>query len=381
MLLKARPFIRQVHLWLGLSLGLIFAVLGLSGSALVFYVEIDKALHPRIELPANGSPPAWSSPVWDRALTTGRARWKHAPGKWSFEATDEGGAIPARLYPASSHGDHHAERQMVWFSADGSRVIRAEPWGGYLMTWLYDLHMDLLAGEPGRQIVGWSGYAVLGLLLTGIAVWWPRGSWRKALAFKREASPQRRLRDLHKLGGLWSFGLLAILAVTGALLALPEIRTTILSATIAPPDKVPSPKSAAETGGQISISQALSAAHRALPDARLVFVDVPQPGPEPIRVRVQVPGDPHRRFPGGFVFVDQHTGNVLAVHDVRRGNASTTLIAWIRVLHDGSVGGLATRILAVLLGLIPACLFVTGLLHWRRRTAARAMMHSSGSKS
>jgi uncharacterized iron-regulated membrane protein len=229
--------------------------------------------------------------------------------------------------------------------------------------------------------VGWSGYVILGLLLTGIAVWWPRGSWRKALAFKRKAALQRRLRDLHKLSGLWSFALLGILSATGALLALPEIRTLLLATAIVAPDKVPSPSSAAETGPQVSVSQALAAAHRALPGARLAFVDVPQPGREPIRVRVQVPGDPHRRFPGSFVFIDQHTGTVLAVHDIRQGNASTTLIAWIRVLHDGSVGGLATRILTVLLGLMPAGLFVTGLLHWRLRTAARAKMHSTGSRS
>ncbi|PNB44827.1 PepSY domain-containing protein, partial [Pseudomonas sp. FW305-130] len=88
------------------------------------------------------------------------------------------------------------------------RVLRAEPWGGYLMSWLYELHMHLLAGEIGSQIVGWSGFAMLVLLVSGVIVWWPRGPWRKALAFKRKAPPIRRLRDLHKLAGVWSMALL-----------------------------------------------------------------------------------------------------------------------------------------------------------------------------
>jgi iron complex outermembrane receptor protein len=362
--------LRHVHLWLGLSLGLVFALLGLTGSALVFYVEIDKALHPAIARTEAASAPSWTSSAWDRALAAGRARWKDAPGKWSFEATGEDGMIPARFYPASRHAGHHAPRWMVWFSADGSRVVRAEPWGSYLMTWLYDLHMDLLAGEPGRQVVGWSGYAVLALLATGLAAWWPRGTWRKAVAFKRGAGPQRRLRDLHKLTGLWSVVLLIVLSATGALLALPEIRTALFAAAIAVPDDVPSPRSAASSGRQIAPSEALLAAHRILPEGRLAFVDVPPAGAEPYRIRVQVPGDPHRRFPGSYVFVDQHDARILAVHDIRRGNAATTAIGWIRVLHDGSVGGLPTRVLAVILGLCPAGLLVTGLLHWRRRTAA-----------
>ena len=41
-----RALARQVHLWLGLSLGVLMAVIGLTGSILVFYTDIDDALHP-----------------------------------------------------------------------------------------------------------------------------------------------------------------------------------------------------------------------------------------------------------------------------------------------------------------------------------------------
>jgi uncharacterized iron-regulated membrane protein len=375
---RARILLRRFHLWLGLALGGLFALLGLTGSTLVFYIEIDKALHPAIAEQVRAPAPGWASPVWDRALATGRARWHDPDGTWSLEATGEGGLIPARYYPSESHG-HHAAREMIWFSGDGARVLRAEPWGGYLMSWLYELHMHLLAGEIGSQIVGWSGFAMLVLLVSGIVTWWPRGSWRKAFAFRRDAVALRRLRDLHKLSGVWSMALLFILVGTGALLALPAVKTQVLSAAITTPDKMPDPQSSAANGRQIPISQALAAAHRAAPDARLAFIDVPGVGSEAFRVRVQMPDDPHRRFPSSFVFVDQYSGAVLAVHDVRQGNAATTTAKWIRVLHDGSVAGLATRILAVLLGLVPLGLFVTGVLHWRRRLAARAHARATGS--
>jgi len=77
------------------------------------------------------------------------------------------------------------------------------------MSWLYQFHMALLAGDLGGQMVGWSGVVML-LLSSGIVAWWPRGSWRKAVAFKCNAVPIRRLRDLHKLSGLWSVMLLFV---------------------------------------------------------------------------------------------------------------------------------------------------------------------------
>jgi len=363
----ARILVRRVHLWLGLSIGLLFAVLGLTGSALVFYTGIDAALHPAVEARPANIPPDLTSPVWERALATGRARWHHPGDKWTLEVTGDGGPIPARYYPASGHG-HHTDRIMVWFSGDGRRIVRAEPWGGYLMSWLYQLHMALLAGDVGGQVVGWSGVAMLVLLVSGLAAWWPRGSWRKALALKRDAVPIRRLRDLHKLAGLWSVVLLFVLVATGVLLALPPITQALLR-----PAPLPVPTSSARGIARVTITQAFATARRAVSDGRIVFIDVPSNPATPIRVRLQVPGDPHARFPGSYVFVDHGSGHVLAIHDVRRAGTGTRVASWIRTLHDGTVGGMATRLLAIFVGLVPTLLVATGTLHWlRRRAAARS---------
>lgn len=364
--MRARILVRRVHRWLGLSLGLLFAVLGLTGSALVFYTGIDAALHPVVEAGPGDLPHGLASPAWDRALATGRTRWHHPGDKWTLEVTGEGGPIPARYYPASGHG-HHTDRMMIWFSPDGTRIVRAERWGGYLMSWLYQLHMALLAGDLGGQVVGWSGVAMLVLLVSGIVAWWPRGSWRKALVFKRDAVPIRRLGDLHKLSGLWSMVLLFVLVASGVLLALPAVTQALLQ-----PAAIPAPKSSASRGKRVSIVQAFAAAHRALPDGRIVFVDMPYADDAPVRVRLQVPGDPHRRFPSSYVFIDQFSGRVLAVHDVRRVGTGTAVASWVRTLRDGTVGGMATRILAVLICFVPTILLMTGILRWlRRRKAAR----------
>ncbi|WP_416366234.1 PepSY domain-containing protein [Sphingomonas aerolata] len=43
-----RVTMRRVHLWLGLTIGVLFAFAGLTGSLLVFYPEIDAALSPAL---------------------------------------------------------------------------------------------------------------------------------------------------------------------------------------------------------------------------------------------------------------------------------------------------------------------------------------------
>lgn len=374
MTVHARSLLRRIHLWLGLVLGPPFAVLAMTGSALVFYIELDAWLHPGIRVATSAPAHDWTSPVWDQALATARTQWPDATGKWSFEVTGKPGAIPARYYaPTEGHaaGHGHADPLMVWFTPDGRQVLRQARWGDYLMTFFYDVHRNFLAGDLGNVVVGWTGVATLFLLAMGLLTWWPRGSWRKAMAYKRAASPTRRLYDLHKLVGLASLALLLILSATGGLLALPAEKTWLLSKLVAPVVAVPAPVSTVSAGRQVSIGQALAAAHRALPDGRIAWIDVPGPGDGVFRFRAQVPGDPTHRFPYSFVFVDQYSGAVLTVLDARKGTTSTTVSNWIRPLHDGSVAGLSTRVLAVAVGLAPPALFITGFLRWRRRRAAK----------
>jgi uncharacterized iron-regulated membrane protein len=267
-----------------------------------------------------------------------------------------------------------ARRMMIWLSPDGSRILRQDRWGDYAMSWIYELHMDLLAGESGHQLVGWSGLVLTLLLLTGLAAWWPKGGWRKATTFKRNAAPLRRLHDIHKLAGLAGLPLLLLFALTGFMLALPMQSNRALAWVAGPVDAPPSPRSTVRAGPPVRLATALAAGHHALPDARLTWIEVPPPGPGVIKLRVQVPGDPSRRFPHSYIHVDQYSGAILAIQDARHAGTATTITNWLHPLHDASVGGLPTRLLAVAIGLLPAILFVTGLWRWRLRRARHALI-------
>ncbi|MGC1271871.1 MAG: PepSY domain-containing protein [Croceibacterium sp.] len=365
-----RHLVRYLHLWLGLVAGALFALLGLTGSALVFYPQIDRMLHPAIAVEGQAVP---GGPEWNRALETLRTAYPDKAGPWRLEVTGTAEAIPARYYSPPERAGHAFRPMMVWLAPDGGAVLRRDYWGEYAMTFVYDLHYRLLLGQVGGQIVGWSGFAMLALLLSGLWAWWPRGSWAKALRIKPRAHAARALRDWHKLSGLSGLLLLLILTVTGIMLALPEESDTALGAVglpVAPMVQVPQP--AGQPPATLPTSQAVRAALAALPGARVAWIETPPVSGGAYRLRMQVPGDPSFRFPHSYVWVDGASGQVLAVDTMALAGAGSTVNAWLHPLHDGSAGGMAGRVLAALAGLVPALLFGTGLARWRlRRRGAR----------
>ena len=366
---RLRRAIRKLHLWLGLGLGGLLVLLGLTGSVLVFYPELDAMLHPEI-LSAGDAPPDW-----DRALATVRTEFPEKRGPWRFEVSDRPGAIPARYYNPPEREGHAFRPLMVWLSPDGSAVLRRDYWGEYAVTVVYDLHYRLLLGAVGGKIVGWAGLPLLALLLSGIWAWWPRAwsrvSWGKALRFKRQAHRQRTLRDWHKLAGLGGSAFLILLTGTGIMLALPEESDAVLGAAGLRMNHAPIVQGDDRAASDIRPSQAVAIARAALPGARLAWIEAPAASGGAWRMRMQVPGDPSFRFPHSYVWVDGASGAVLAVQDARTAAAGSIVNAWLHPLHDGSAGGLAGRILAALAGLVPLLLFVTGWLRWRSRRRAR----------
>lgn len=370
---RLRLAVRQVHLWMGLSLGALFVLLGLTGSALVFYQALDLALHPEMAVSAKGPAPDAQSPVWDLALATMRAQRPDRQGIYRFEVTGEAGPIPVRYeMPGRAHGGH---RVMIWLSPDGGRVLREAVWGQYLMTWLYDLHMALLAGPVGTLIIGWSGLAIfLLVMVSGVWVWWPRtsgrGGWAKALRYARHAALTRRLRDMHKLAGLIGLPVLSVLVMTGVMLALPDQSNAALRPLFGPVDPSPKAMDNTDTGPRLSITQAAVIAQRVLPSARIVWIEVPPIGQGVYKFRMKTPHDPSARFPHSFVFLDPVSGRVVAVQNADKAGRTTTINNWLHCLHDASVLGLFTRWLAVIIGLVPAFLFTTGLWRWLERKRA-----------
>ncbi|WP_334163915.1 PepSY-associated TM helix domain-containing protein [Phenylobacterium sp.] len=364
---RLRRWAGLAHLWLGLSVGLVFGVAGITGTLLVFYVEADAATHQAVRAVA----PVRGPVVYEPVLRALQAHAPQRPGAWRLEVTDEGGAIPVRYYaPAETQGRGFAPL-MLWVDPARGTVVREAFWGEYLGTWIYDLHYALLMGDAGKKVMAVTGGLVLVLLLGGAWLWWPaRGKLRSALTLKPAATPQRRVYDLHKVAGIYGLLPLLVLIASGVVLGAPEWFRPVLGPLYEQPELA---SAASAEAPRIPVDHAVARAQAMFPQARLAWIETPA-GPDGVyRINLQQPGEPSRRFPRTNVWLDQYSGQVLAVRDPRREGAGDVLLNWMHAIHSGEAGGLAGRLLVFVSGLGAASLLVTGLIRFGHKRRARAL--------
>lgn len=372
---RLRRWAGLAHLWLGLTVGAVFAIAGVTGALLVFYVEADRAAHVELRDLAGQAPTQAYEPVL-RAL---EAHAPHREGAWRLEITEEGGAVPVRYYdPPETRGRGFAPL-MMWVDPADGRVVREAYWGEYAATWIYDLHYALLIGDLGKKIMAVVGGLVLVLLAGGAWLWWPaKGKLRSGLTLKRNASPQRRIYDLHKVAGIYGLLQLVVLSVTGSVLAAPEWFRPGL-ATLGPLYEAPAPRSSLSPGAQrISVDAAVARAQAVFPQARLAWIEAPAGATGVYRINLQQPGEPSRRFPRTNVWLDQYSGRVLAVRDPRAEAAGDVVLNWMHAVHSGEAGGMAGRLLVLVSGLGAASLFGTGVVRFLHKRRARVLAGRKG---
>lgn len=364
--LSARRLADTAHKWLGFTCGAVLVIAGLTGALLAFYIELDGALNPQLR---TATPDARAS-SYEAVYRRLDALPVVAGGYWKIELPPQGGPITSRYYEPQPDGS--TRTRLVTVDPVTLRVMRDAHWRETFFTWIYDLHMNLLLGPPGKILMGILAVAMLVMLLSGLANWaLPHGDWRSKLRFKRRASRPRRTYDLHKIGGLASVPLMLLCVGTGAMICLPKQVQPILNAFS--PLK-PQPKAVsgpADGRPRISVDAALRAGPETFAGSTVVWVRVPQGLGDAYDLQIRQSGDPMTRFPKTHVWVDQYSGAVLAIHDPHRDAAGDTVLNWLVPLHDGKAFGIIGRVLVLLLGLFPALLFVTGLMRWKQKRAAR----------
>lgn len=361
-----RRILLQLHLWIGLTAGLVFVLAGITGSLLVFYVEIDRWLDPQIAAaaPAANAPRASYASML-RAL---RAAHPARTGAWRLEMPMDALAPVAARYIKPRETEHLGFAPLLaWIDPATSQVSTSRFWGDTAMTWIYDLHYTLLLDRDGRLIMAIVGLVLMISLALGVALWWPRGNWRRALTLKRGASRERRVYDLHKLGGVYGLALLVVLCATGVMLEVPQYANPIVE-RVSPLYRPPALQSQASSGGvRIDVDTAVEIAQRRFPTATLRWIETPAGSHGVYRINLRQPGEPSRRFPRTNVWIDQYSGAVLAVRDPRANSGGDTLLDWLHPLHSGEAFGMTGRLLILVSGVLPVLLFVTGLMRWQHK--------------
>ena len=353
---RLRAALAWLHLWLGLAAGTVFALVALAGAPLVFHVALLKWQHPALV----GHAPVADGTVLETIVETWRAL--------GLRTLD----LPRRELPVWQ--GYLEDGSRAYFAPDDGRLLLLRSHHDDVLLWLHEFHVELLTGSIGKEILGVVGWIALGLLVTGLYLWWPKvGKWLSSLRW-HSSPPARRWRSWHQSAGALFSPLLLLLTLTGVGMVYSDGFRTVLVALFggdpapAAPDAVPGPPSAQ----RIDWDRVLARVDLALPGARVSRLSVPGDSDPSVVFRARAAGEWH---PVGRSEIRMTAAGdqTLQVVDATGHAAGIRIHQTIYPLHIGAVGGTAARWLTFLGGLLPAFLLVTGALFWwRRRRIGRA---------
>ena len=377
----------RLHRWAGLALAAFLTVAGLTGSVIAFQRELDAALNPHFFTRVTSGPALG----FDELVRRVEAQ---LPGAKVDAIQPPAGFVRSALVRVDAADARHGLAfDEVFVDPATGRVLGKRMWGEWnasresLVPFLFKLHYTLhLPGQWGAWVMG--GIALLWALdcIVALAVTAPRGGgrldgWRRAASIRRGASRQRRTFDLHRAPGLWLWGLLLLLAISGVALNLKEqvFRPVVsLFSDVAPPVfdvPVPSSDRPPSLGFEAAVRSAEGHAQATGIAGTAAYV-LHAPALNAYGVALAVPGqrDPRAGLGPAWVFVDDRNGSIRSVEVPGRGSAGDVVMQLQYPIHTGLLAGLAGQIVICLAGLIVALLSITGVLVWRLKRRGRRVL-------
>jgi len=331
--------LRLAHRWMGGLIGLLLAVLGLSGALLM---HEDAFL--RATVPHAADPQAQDPATLGAALTTifadpagpprsvvlasqdmGLHKLAYGPGNKSGAYTDQSGQVVERW-------------STIWERPE---------------VWLFDLHHHLLIGETGDLIAGIAALAGMGFVITGLILWWPTRRlfalrlWPRKLT---RAGVVHQHRDL----GVVVAPILFLSLFTGATMTLDWFEALVTRPFSTAAEMKAGREPPKTKGGPLSPTldwtAVVATAQAQYPGAELRTVGLPaKPGGlVSLRLRQQPEWLPNGRT---FVWFDPATGAMVAHRDALTLPTGLQITYVEYPLHAGKVGGLPYRLVMTVSGL------------------------------
>jgi uncharacterized iron-regulated membrane protein len=327
-----------LHRWTGGLIGLLLALMGLSGTVLLYE-------HLWIGVAGAGDP--LRGDLATVAATTEK-----------LMATSGAQGI---IYADERFGLHQlrfADGAGAYASQSGEIAARwASQWERPEL-WIFDFHHHLFAGDNGEWVIGVAGLCGLFFVISGVILW-----WRTRRTFQLRLWPKRMSRPAivmhHRDLGVIVAPLLLISIVTGTMMIFRPFALGMVApfGPVAETAKALDPPKyrGGPLAGEPDYTAMLSEARRRFPDAEFRILSLPRKDGDPIGLRMKQPAEwlPNGRTTLAF---DAATGRVLGARDALKLPSGAQAFNKAFPIHASKVGGWAWRSLLTISGLSLAML-------------------------
>ena len=198
------------HFFAGLMVIPFAVILAVTGSIYLFKPQFEAAVEARIN--AQAAPLAGDTLPADALIEAGLAAHPGASfAKLILPATEDDPTVEVLLRS-------EAGPRTLWIDRSTGSVLHDTATPGRFMNVVNDIHGSLLAGDRGSLVVEIMASWMIILIVTGVFLWWPRGTvWWRVFVPNFGDGPGRRetWRKVHGMGGAWIGGLVLTILIFG----------------------------------------------------------------------------------------------------------------------------------------------------------------------
>ncbi len=353
----------KIHLWLGLSSGLVVFIIAITGCIYAFQEEIQNATQPYRFVTHQEQPVLPPSEL--KAIAE-----KELPGK----------KIHAVLYAKPGNAAqvifYNLEPEyyyLVYLNPFTGEVLKVKDAQAGFFPFILDGHFYLwLPDEIGQPVVATASLVFLVMLISGIVLWWPKNkkATKQRFSIKWSARWRRKNYDLHNVLGFYASWIAIILAVTGLVWGFEWFAEGYYQ--VAGGEKSllytePESDSTFHAESTIpSIDRIYSTMRSENPTAEILEVHIPATTLSPIEVSINP--DEGTYWKTDYRYFDQYSLKELSVYHIygrtEEATAADKLVRMNYDIHTGAVIGLPGKIIAFFASLIVASLPITGFYIW-----------------
>lgn len=371
----------QLHWLVGITFGIVLAVVGFTGGILSYEQPIVRLLNPGVMTVAVPADARALSPQQLLTKLHQQLPQKHVASLGiSSDPTD----AVAVTFVGGKRGD-------TFYANPYSGELTGQAEGRAFMSWMRKLHRWLLLDiDVGRPIVGIATALLILLAISGLYLRWPRkiGSLRAWLALDWRQKGRSFLWHLHAVVGTWVFLFYLLAAGTGLWWSFDWYRAGLYSlagveqpqrrapGAASQPDNAPAPIAYDLDKNWQTF---LAATHdEGFTEARL---SLPQTRSDKLSIRYLPVGAAHERASNTLV-LDPTSASIVKQERYSDKTAGERFMASIFPLHAGSFFGPVGIFLMMLASLAMPLFAITGwMLYLKRRRnnrAGRALRKSLG---
>lgn len=383
--LNLKKWIKKMHLWLGLFIGILILIISLTGALYVFKDEIEN--YNRKEFIYHQEQDVENKEVLPirslEKLIDNQVNEKF-PLHWVEIPLDKKKSYKFFWYEHNTHAWNYFDEFPVY------KLAYVNPYNGQILK-IYDekngffnivkmIHWSfLLKMDWGKYVVGIPVLIYIIMLISGIVLWWPKNkSARKQriwFRWKKIKNWKRKNYDLHNIFGFYTsiFGLL--FAITGLFYSYLLVGQIIYAIFTLGSDPAPNfsnitTQAPIEMRTDQTLDKIIAKVNNLYPNVESFSFDLGHPhidNHEHPNFQIYVKHLPGVYYKNSLLIFDENSGELLKNYDPEDKNLGEKVIAANYDIHVGSIGGLPTKILAFVVSLLIASMPVTGFLIWKGR--------------